>query len=176
MCTVATKVRWSVLAVLVGFLVAGNAHAQTTCNTDKDCPGTACGGQVCLHNSGSFTCVDANTQGTSGSGDGWCADSSGNAVDSNCKCAAQGATCLGLFCTFTVPGTGGATGAGGTTGTGGATGGTTGSGGATGSAGTSGGGGGGGGCSVAGVPSFGSAVVAALFAVALMRRRARRRA
>lgn len=172
MSTVAAKVRWSVLAVLVGWLVGGSAHAQTACNTDKDCPGTACGGQVCLHSSGSFICVDANTQGASGSGDGWCADSSGGAVDSNCKCAPQGATCLGFFCTFTVPGTGGATGAGGTTGTGG----TTGSGGATGSAGTSGGSGGGGGCSVAGVPSFGSAAVVALFVVALTRRRARRRA
>jgi hypothetical protein len=166
-------VRWSVLAVLVGLLVAGNAQAQTTCTTDKDCPNTACGGQVCLHSSGSFTCVDANTQGPSGAGDGWCADSSGNAVDSNCKCAPQGATCLGLFCTFTVPGAGGATGTGGSTGTAGATG--TGSGGSTGSAGTSGGSGGGSGCSVGGGPSFGSAAVVALFAVALMRRRAGRR-
>jgi len=168
-------VRLSVLVGLACLLQANRAEAQAACATDKDCPGTACGGQVCLHSSGSFLCVDANTVGASGSGDGWCADSAGNAVDSNCKCAPQGATCLGLFCTFTVPaatGTGGTSGAGGASGTGGSTG----SGGATGNAGTSGGGGGGGGCSVAGAPSFGAAAGVALLAAALMRRRARRRA
>ena len=160
-------VRLSVLVAIAISLAAGRADAQTTtCMTDKDCPGTACGGQVCLHSSGSNTCVDANTQGASGSGDGWCADSAGNAVDANCKCAPQGATCLGLFCTFTVP----ATGAGGATGTGG----TTGSGGSTGNGGTSGGGNGSEGCAVAGGPSFGSVVAVALFTALLIRRRARR--
>ena len=157
-----TSVRLSVLIAFAIVLASGRAAAQSTCMTDKDCPGTACGGQVCLHSSGTFTCVDANTQGQSGSGDGWCADSSGNAVDSNCKCAAQGATCLGLFCTLTVPaptGTGGSTGTGGTTG----------------SAGASGGGNGSEGCTVAGGPSFGSAVGVALFAAVAIRRRARRR-
>ena len=70
MSTVAAKVRWSVLFVFVGLLVAGNAQAQTTCNTDKDCPGTECGSQVCHKSSGSFTCVDANTAGLSGFDDG----------------------------------------------------------------------------------------------------------
>ena len=126
--------------------VPANAQAQTTtCNTDKDCPGTACGSQVCHKSSGSSTCVDANTAGVSGFDDGWCSDN-GTAVDSNCKCASLGATCTGLNCTFTVPPDGGAGGSG---------------------TGTS----GGGGCSVAGAPSFGSAAFVALFAAALMRRR-----
>ncbi len=150
------SVRLSILIAFAIILAAGRADAQSTCMTDKDCPGTACGGQVCLHSSGSSTCVDANTQGQSGSGDGWCADSSGNAVDSNCKCAPQGATCLGLFCTFTVAATG--------------TGGSTGAGGSTGNAGSL------EGCAVAGDPSFGSAAGVALFAAALIRGRARRRA
>lgn len=158
----AAKVRWSVLAVFVGLLVAGNAQAQTTtCNTDKDCPGTECGGQVCHKSSGVSTCVDANTAGLSGFDDGWCSDN-GTAVDSNCKCASLGATCNGLSCTFTVPPDGGA-------------GGSSGSGGTGGSAGGAGGTGTGGGCSVAGAPSRGGAAGWVLLAGVLIRRRARRR-
>ena len=169
------SVRWSFLAVLVGLLVAGNAQAQTTCTTDKDCPGTACGGQVCHKSSGLATCVDANTVGLSGFDDGWCSDN-GTAVDSNCKCASLGATCNGLNCSFTIPPDGGAGGSSSGTGGGTGTGGSSGAGGgSSGGAGTS-GGGGGGGCSVAGTPSFGSVAGCVLLAGVLIRRRARRRA
>jgi MYXO-CTERM domain-containing protein len=168
------SVRLSLLVGVAWLLAAGRADAQTTCMTDKDCPGTACGGQVCFHSSGTFTCVDANTQGLSGASDGWCATSDGTAVDSNCKCAPQGATCLSFVCSFTVPttGTGGSTGSGGATGAGGSTG----SGGATGSAGTSGSAGGDSGCTVAGTPAYGSLMALGLFAAVAIGRRARRRA
>jgi hypothetical protein len=170
------RTRWSLLIGLTALLAAGRASAQTTpCTVDTDCPGTACGTQVCAHDSGGIRCVDQGALGSSGS-EGWCADSSGAAKNSNCKCAALGATCEGFLCSFTVPpatGTGGSTGAGGSTGTAGTTGaGGSGTGGATGSAGS---GGGGGGCSVAGAPSFGGSLGVALLAAALLRRRGRRR-
>jgi MYXO-CTERM domain-containing protein len=139
---------------------------------DLDCPNAACGGEVCVHSSGLSMCVPANTSGQSGVNDGWCASADGGAaVNSNCKCAAMGATCEGLFCTFTVPpggGTGGSTGTGGSgTGTGGS---------GTGTGGTGTGGGGDGGCSIAGAPSLaGAGVGLALLAAALRRRRARQR-
>ncbi|HEY7371569.1 MAG TPA: hypothetical protein VIF57_05270 [Polyangia bacterium] len=183
----AAKIRWTLLAGLVALLAAGRAQAQTiTCQTDLDCPGTGCGSQVCYKSSGGSMCVEPNTVGVSGAGDGWCASPDGGAmVDTNCKCHAQGAICDGFSCSFTIPPDGGTTGTGGTgggggsgkggsTGTGGS--GTGGSGGAA--AGTSGGsGGGGGGCSLAGAPSaFGSTGAALLLAALLMRRRSRRRA
>jgi hypothetical protein len=187
----AAKVRLTVLAGLVGLLAAGRAYAQATpCQTDVDCPGTACGGQVCIKSSGGSMCADANTVGASGAGDGWCANGSGTPVDTNCKCRAQGATCDGFSCTFTIPPDGGTTGTGGTggggtggSGAGGAgTAGSTGTGGSgtggSGSSGTS--GGGGGGCSVAGAPStFGAVGAALLLGIAslrMRRRRSRRRA
>ena len=165
----ATVVRWSVLAGLAGLLFAGRAHAAPTpCKVDIDCPNAACGGEVCLHSSGLSMCVQANTSGQSGVSDGWCASADGGAeVNSNCKCAGMGATCAGLFCTFTVPqGGGGSTGTGGTgTGTGGS---------GTGTAGS--GGGGDGGCSLAGAPSLaGAGAGLALLAAALRRRRVRHR-
>jgi hypothetical protein len=169
------KLSWSLLFGLVAVMAAGRAYAQTVpCNVDSDCPGTACGSQVCWMSSGSGSCVDPNTQGQSGFSDGWCS-SSGDASASNCKCASLGATCEGFFCSFTVPPDGGAGGTAGTTGAGGTgTGG--GSGGSTGSAGTSGGGGGGDGCcSVGGAPLVESSLGAVLLAAALMRRRGRRR-
>jgi hypothetical protein len=183
----AAKIRWTLLAGLVALLAAGRAQAQTTtCQTDLDCPGTGCGSQVCYKSSGGSMCVEPNTVGASGAGDGWCASPDGGApVDTNCKCHAQGATCDGFSCSFTIPPDGGTTGTGGTGGTGGSgTGGTGGSakGGSSGgaAAGTSGGSGsGGGGCSVAGTPSvFGSAagLLLAAVSVRLRRRRARRRA
>jgi len=172
-------IRWSLLVGFVALLVAGRASAQTTpCNVDTDCPGTVCGSQVCAHDSGGIRCVDQGALGSSGS-EGWCADSNSVAQDSNCKCHAQGATCDGFLCSFTVPpatGTGGSTGSGGSTGTAGSTGtggSGTGTGGATGSAGS--GGGGGGGCSVAGAPTLGGSLGLALLAAALLRRRGRRR-
>jgi hypothetical protein len=178
----AAKIRWTVLAGLVALLAAGRAQAQTTtCQTDLDCPGTGCGGQVCYKSSGGSMCVEPNTVGSSGAGDGWCASPDGGApVDTNCKCHAQGAFCDGFSCSATIPTDGGTTGTGGsgTGGTGGSGTGGSARGGSSGgaAAGTSGGsGGGGGGCSVAGAPSvFGSAGAALLLAAASVRMRRRR--
>jgi hypothetical protein len=161
------KAGWTVLAALVVMLAAaGSAHASPPCMADTDCPNPECGGEVCTRSSGLFSCNAANTQGASGANDGWCADANGNADDSKCKCRGMGATCNGLYCTFTVPpgGTGG--GAGGSTGTGGSASGGT-SGGSTSS--------GGGGCSVASAPSFGGAAGIGLALAALIRGRLRRR-
>lgn len=173
-----------VLAGIAGLLLAaGRANAQTSaCNVDTDCPNAACGGQVCIKSSGGSHCAPANSEGASGFGDGWCASADGGLPDDNaCKCKAQGATCDGLSCTFTVPpdggmaGTSGGSGAGG----GGTGGGTAGNGsggsGAGGSAKGGSGGGGGGGCSVAGVPSAASLAAGLLLAAALLRRRVRPR-
>src|SRR5262245_62897364 len=176
--TMTARTRWSLLVGLTALLAAGRASAQTTCNVDTDCPGTACGTQVCAHDSGGIRCVDPGALGTPGISDGWCADSSGASQDSACKCRAQGATCAGFFCTQTTTGTGGGTGGGGSGGSTGSAGSTgsggsgTGTGGTTGSAGSS---GGGGGCSIAGAPSLGGSPGVALLAAALLRRRGRRR-
>jgi len=167
----AAALKLSFVVALVCLLGAGRAQAQApACNVDKDCPGNPdCGGDVCTKSSGGAMCTHAGEVYPSGIADGYCL------TDDDCKCKSLGATCLGLFCTFTLPpdggaagstGTGGSTGAGGSTGTGGS---------GTGSAGTSGGGGGGGGCSVTGGPSLGWAGLA-LLGAALVRRRSRRRA
>jgi hypothetical protein len=150
--------------------VLAAARAEAQCEVDTDCPNAACGGDVCTKSSGQATCNAANTQGESGRNDGWCADDQGVADDSKCKCRGMGATCNGLYCTFTVPPTGtGGSGAAGSTGTGG--------GGTAGAAGGSGGttSSGGGGCSVAGAPALGGAAGLCLMLAALVRGRARRR-
>ena len=185
-------------AGLLCFAGARSAQAQSpVCMVDSDCPNSACGGDVCTHTSGSFACNPANTQAGKGF-DGWCADSNGVAKDELCKCKGLGATCVGFFCTFTVPsdapatGTGGAgasagggsgggaAGASGSAGTAGSGGGSTGTAGgaagttgAAGGSGTAGGDGGGGGCSVAGTTQTSSAVALLLAIVvsALPRRR-----
>lgn len=68
-----------------------------TCDHDTECPGTACGGQVCRWFNNTQMCVAAGTdpQGT----DGWCN------TDAECKCRGEGATCdtTTLHCTFTKP-------------------------------------------------------------------------
>jgi len=165
-------IRCSVLFGLVSLFAAGRAQAQNACTTDTDCPNAACGGDVCTHSSGVFTCNAANTQGRSGFGDGWCADAAGNADDSKCKCRGMGAFCDGLFCSFTVPPTGtGGSGAGGSTGTGGSGG----SGGGTaGSSGGTGTGGGDSGCSVGGAPALGGSAGLVLLLAALIRGSRRR--
>jgi hypothetical protein len=160
----ASKAGLIVLAALVTVLAAERAEAQQqTCTNDSDCPNAACGGEVCIKSSGLAFCYPANTQGASGTNDGWCADATGNPVDANCKCRGMGATCNGLYCTFTVP-PGGTGGTGGSTGTGG-----------SGAGGTS--GGGDSGCSVAGAPALGGVAVAGigLMLAALVMGRARRR-
>jgi hypothetical protein len=89
-----------------------SAQAQTAaCTNDTDCPDAACGGQVCDWSTTPHTCKPAGTypQGQ----DGWCT------TTANCKCSAQGATCVAVQCSQTLPT--GSTGAGGSA-SGGATG------------------------------------------------------
>jgi hypothetical protein len=72
-----------------------------SCFHDTDCPGSACGGQVCNWNLAHpnpvgdkvFVC---NAAGSQPKGvDGWCT------TDENCKCASRGAKCAAPYCTFT---------------------------------------------------------------------------
>ena len=103
----AAKLHFCLLVGLVGLLAAGSADAQTaTCVNDIDCPGTTCGSQTCVHNSGGAMCADANTLYGSGFGDGHCT------TVTDCKCGSLGATCETGFCTFTIPPDGGSTGTG----------------------------------------------------------------
>jgi hypothetical protein len=97
----------------------GGGGSADECQVDKDCPGdTSCGGPVCdwYVDPTHHKCVPAG--GKKQGMDGWC-----NGAASDCKCASEGATCVGVSCTFTLPkttgGTGGSTGAGGASGTGG---------------------------------------------------------
>jgi len=92
------------------------------CASDIDCPGTACGSQVCDWVTGTVACVPAGTKWPQGA-DGECA------TDADCKCAPQGARCFPPFCTFTVPPDAGAAGTTGSAGASGAGGGGAGSGG-----------------------------------------------
>lgn len=106
------------LVGLVALMVAPAAFADgEPCFNDTDCPGAECGGAVCnwmkAHpapvGDKAYTCNPAGTQ--SKGSDGWCT------TDDHCKCKAQGAKCVTVYCTFTKAtdapvGTGG-TGAGG---------------------------------------------------------------
>src|SRR5437763_16685829 len=75
---------------------AGAATNPTTCVNDIDCVATPqCGGDVCDYTVQPPVCKPAGSQ-PKGS-DGWCT------TDDQCKCQAQGATCVGLICTFTRP-------------------------------------------------------------------------
>jgi hypothetical protein len=78
-----------------------------TCSRDSDCPGAACGGEVCHFPQG--TCVPAAND------PGWCT------VNTDCKCRTAGAVCNGpsadgfSSCSIeTLPEEGGATDSGGT--------------------------------------------------------------
>lgn len=73
------------------------------CFKDTDCPGAACGGEVCNWNKTHpvpvgdrvFVC---NPAGTSPQGrDGWCV------TDADCKCRGLGAVCVAPYCSFTRP-------------------------------------------------------------------------
>jgi hypothetical protein len=102
----------SLFAVLAGsaiFMTAGAALAAgEPCYNDIDCPeGPTCGGEVCnwgkTHPTPDgmkvYTCVPAGTGNKEGNAkkgqDGWCT------VTTDCKCAAEGATCRAPYCTFT---------------------------------------------------------------------------
>jgi hypothetical protein len=170
----------ALIAGVVG--VSSVAHAAAnpaTCVNDDDCIATpTCGGDVCDYSVQPPVCKPAG--GAAKGNDGWCTTSA------NCKCKGVGATCTGLYCSFTKASDAPATGAGGTTGAAGthAAGGTTGAAGtsATGAAGTTGSDGGtkppssGGGCSVAGSSSGGLAALVGLALVAGRLARRRRRA
>jgi hypothetical protein len=75
--------------VAIGLSVLGwtrSAHAAT-CVNDNDCPGTACGSDVCSYLTATPACTAAG-QARAGM-DGWCA------TDADCKCQSlQGATCM----------------------------------------------------------------------------------
>ena len=71
------------------------------CFNDTDCPGSACGGQVCNWQLAHpkpvgdkvFVCNPAGLQPPGR--DGWCT------TNENCKCANLGAQCNAPYCTFT---------------------------------------------------------------------------
>ncbi|HVU51773.1 MAG TPA: MYXO-CTERM sorting domain-containing protein [Polyangia bacterium] len=173
--------------MLAGILVAGSAGAAhavanpTMCKNDNDCVADPqCGGSVCSYATNPPSCVpaDPNNQGM----DGWCTGTDTNA-DSECKCHAQGAKCMSVYCTFTVPMTGGAGSSGtagssaaGSNGTAGSSAaGSNGTAGSTGTAGKSTTSSSGGGCAVAPTASGGLASLFGLALVAggLVRRRRR---
>ncbi len=179
MKTVRTVVLSLVVAAVSTFGWAASSRAASnpaSCVNDIDCVANpACGGDVCDYPA--LTCQPANAA-AQGS-DGWCT------TDTDCKCHGQGAKCVGVYCTFTVPqsGAGGAAGSGaaGHGATGGNTGG--GSGGTPGTGGTSASGGSagptstssGGGCSLggAGAPRLAAVLLAALAGLIVARRRRR---
>ena len=73
------------------------------CFNDTDCPIAGCGGQVCNWNKThprpvgdkAFVCEQAGLQPPGF--DGWCT------TDENCKCRGLGASCVGVYCSFTKP-------------------------------------------------------------------------
>ncbi len=71
------------------------------CFNDIDCPGSACGNEVCNWTKTAAAPIGmkaflCNPAGTQPKGlDGWCT------TDADCKCLAQGAKCRAPFCTFT---------------------------------------------------------------------------
>ena len=81
-------------ATLIAPLAAYAATAE--CTNDIDCKAsTQCGGDVCSWAALPQKCVPA---GSAPKGqDGWCS------ADSDCKCLAEGAKCVGTYCTFTTP-------------------------------------------------------------------------
>lgn len=91
----------------------GTALAQIDeCFNDIDCDatGTECGSEVCQWmDNGDHICMAAGTK--PARSDGWCT------ATTDCKCSNLGATCTGIYCSFTTPedapASGGSTGAGG---------------------------------------------------------------
>jgi len=73
------------------------------CYNDTDCPGSACGGDVCDWTKSHprpigdkvFLCAPASAMNRGH--DGWCT------TDANCKCASVGAKCIAPYGSFTLP-------------------------------------------------------------------------
>jgi len=97
-----------VAAALLAAASAATAKVRppSSCFNDTDCPNQACGGDVCNWNMMSpfgtpekpYTCVPA---GLAPKGmDGWCSDTF---THEHCKCRAEGAQCLSVYCSFTTP-------------------------------------------------------------------------
>src|SRR5258708_9373856 len=86
---------FTVAAALAGSLAWTTPARAESCVNDINCKlnGTACGTDICNYGAAGMTCMPAET-GPKGS-DGWCT------TDSDCKCKAQGATCTGIYCSFT---------------------------------------------------------------------------
>jgi hypothetical protein len=92
----------ALVGVLAALSIAQPAYAEgEPCLNDTDCPGSACGGEVCnwsklaANPSGdkTFYCQPAGL--APPGADGWCT------TDANCKCRAQGAKCISVYCSFT---------------------------------------------------------------------------
>jgi len=125
----ATALKCLAIAGALSIVMVSSRAEATACLNDIDCPEPACGGQVCDYNKG-MTCQPAG--GAAKGSDGWCT------TDSDCKCMGMGATCVGVYCSFTTPPAGGSGGANGGSGGASATGGSSASGGASASGGTTG--------------------------------------
>src|SRR5437660_126813 len=87
----AMRLTWLIAA---GCLMHASVAFGLSCFVDTDCPGTACGTEVC-----EFFSMVCQPAGTQPGMDGWCH------VDTDCKCHSLGATCntLTFLCTFTQP-------------------------------------------------------------------------
>jgi hypothetical protein len=78
-----------------------HVDSGAACYNDDDCPGSACGGEVCNWTKTATTPIGmksfyCNAAGTQPDGkDGWCT------TDADCKCVSQGAKCIAPYCTFT---------------------------------------------------------------------------
>ena len=103
---------FSVIGLCAAALLAPQAAKATgeACVNDIDCKtGPTCGGEICDYTKGE-TCQPATA---AGSGmEGWCT------VDTDCKCHAEGATCVEAQCSKTVAAGSGAGGASGSAGSG----------------------------------------------------------
>ena len=99
MTLLSNRTKWILLTGFVCLFAAGTAAAQTnpaTCTNDVDCVATpTCGGDVCDWNAHtSMKCKPAGLRkgGTAGA-----------RPTDDCKCKDIGATCVGVYCSFTRP-------------------------------------------------------------------------
>jgi MYXO-CTERM domain-containing protein len=156
MTLLSNRTKMMLLTALVCLFAAGTAAAQANpanCTNDIQCVATpTCGGEVCDWSDVSNHVCKAAGSAAKGS-DGWCT------TTDDCKCKDLGATCVGVYCSFTrpcdAPDAGGCP-----------------TGGTAGTSGTS--GGDGGGCSVATGPTGGMATLLVSIGLLVFSRRRRR--